>query len=134
MAANAPIHCSVITPERQVLDANAKSVVLPAHDGLRGVLKDHAPLLCELGTGVLRVDTENEGSKEFFVDRGFAQVLSNEVTILTEHAGSADEVSRADAEKALAEAEKMPMTDDASREARQRALDVAKAKLHIARK
>ena len=70
------LHCSIITPEQQVFDANATSVVLPAHDGLVGILHDHAPLLCEMGTGVLRIETEREGQKEFYVDGGFAQVLN----------------------------------------------------------
>lgn len=132
MAHEKSLHCSVITPERQVLDADATSVVLPAHDGLVGVLKDRAPLLCELGTGVLRVTTESDGLKEFFVDRGFAQVLSNEVTVLTERAGAAEEVSRADAEKALADAQAMPTTDDAARDAKLRAVQLARAKLRLA--
>src|ERR1043166_8389853 len=84
------LHCCVITPEQQVFDADATEVVLPAHDGLLGVLKSRAPLVCELGTGVLRVDTVGEGKKEFYVDGGFGQVLHDEVTILTERAAAAE--------------------------------------------
>jgi len=80
------------------------------------------------------VATLKEGRREFFVDRGFAQVLSNEVTILTERAGSGEEVSRADAEKALAEAHNLPAGNEAARMARSRAIDLARAKLRVAAK
>jgi F-type H+-transporting ATPase subunit epsilon len=134
MATKEALHCQVITPERQVLDADADAVVLPAHDGQIGVLKNRAPLLCQLGTGVLRVDTRDEGSKQFSVDGGFAQVLDNEVTILTERAEGAEEVTRERAQKLLADAEKMPAHDPASMAAKEKAVRRAKAQLQIATK
>lgn len=134
MATNAPLHCSVITPEHQVLDTDASAVVMPAHDGLVGILHNRAPLLTELGTGVLRVDTSGEGTREFYVDGGFAQVLNNEVTILTERAAAAEDIASSDAQKALQAAEAMPTQDEASSNARRRAIDRAKAQLAIAKK
>lgn len=86
MAKQKDIHCSVITPEQQVLDANATAVVIPAHDGQVGILFNRAPLLCELGKGTLRIDTVDEGQKKVRISGGFAQVLNNEVTVLTERA------------------------------------------------
>ena len=128
------LHCCVITPEAQVFDADANQVIIPAHDGLLGVLPGRAPLLCQLGTGVLRVDTANEGSREFYVDGGFAQVLNNEVTILSEHAAAGEDISRAKATKALEEAEKMPHHDEKGVEARNRAMASAKAQIKVAKK
>jgi len=128
------LHCCVITPEQQLFDAEATSVVLPAHDGLIGILHDRAPLLCELGTGVLRLESEKEGTRQFYVDGGFAQVLHNEVTILTERAAAAENVTRSDANKALEQAEKMPIKDEKSAAARSRAIARAKAQLQIATK
>jgi F-type H+-transporting ATPase subunit epsilon len=134
MATNAPLHCSVITPEQSVLDADATAVVMPAHDGQVGILHNRAPLLTELGTGVLRVDTTDQGPRQFFVDGGFAQVLNNEVTILTERAAAAENISAADAQKALQQAEALPAHDETSTVARRRAIDRAKAQLAIAKK
>ena len=126
--------CSVITPEEQVLEARAKSVVIPAHDGQIGILENRAPLLCELGTGVLRIDTTAEGPKEFFVDGGFAQVLDNNVMVLTERAAAAEDIDRAAARQALAEAEQMPLTDLACVAARSKAIARAKTQLRLAKK
>ncbi|MEK6643555.1 MAG: ATP synthase F1 subunit epsilon [Planctomycetota bacterium] len=129
-----PLHCCIITPEQQLFDADATNVVLPAHDGLIGVMNLRAPLLCELGTGVLRVDTPTEGSKEFYVDGGFAQVLNNDVTILTERAAAAETISKSESEKALTVANQMPMSDDKAIESRRRAVARAQAQIKIAKK
>ncbi len=132
MAKATPIKCSVITPEREVLSESAEAVVFPAHDGMVGILKDRAPLLCELGTGVLRVESGGQ-TKNVFIDAGFAQVHDNQVTILTERAALAENISRADAQKALSNAEAMPAHDEASVTARNKAIERAKAQLSIAR-
>lgn len=128
------IHCSVITPEEKVLEATATSVIIPAHDGQIGILKDRAPLLCKLGIGVMKMETTDQGLKEIYVDGGFAQVLNNNVTVLTDRAAEAENISRADAQKALTDAEQMPAHTVDEVTARQTAIDRAKAKLSIAKK
>lgn len=85
MAATRPLRLTVITPERQVLEEHAESVVIPAHDGELGVLEDRAPLMCELGIGQLRY-TQSGTTSRVFIDGGFAQVLQNQVTVLTPNA------------------------------------------------
>ncbi|GMU38822.1 MAG: ATP synthase F1 subunit epsilon [Phycisphaerae bacterium] len=131
MAKATTFHCSVITPEREVLSAEATSVVFPAHDGEVGVLVDRAPLLFALGIGILRIDGE-KGSQRFFIDGGFAQMLDNNLTILTSQALSQGEVSSAKAREALAAAEGMKITDDASWTARDKAIRRAKEQLKLA--
>lgn len=128
------LHCCVITPEHQVLDAGATEVILPAHDGLLGVLSGRAPLVCELGTGVLTVDTVEGAKQEYFVDGGFGQVLRDEVTILTERAAAGENISRSEAVKKLDAAHAMKITDEASFEARNRAIAGAQAQIKIAKK
>ncbi len=95
---------SVVTPERAVLECEARSVVFPAHDGELGILTDRAPLLCQLGIGVLRADVEDGGAHTLTIDGGFAQMVDNRLTILTEQAGEASEVDREAAQRALSEA------------------------------
>ena len=101
-------HASVITPERAVLEAEASSVVFPAHDGEVGVLPGRAPLLHEMGIGVLRLETA-EGDHTFFVDGGFAQMTGDKLTLLTEQAKRPEEIDRAAAEKALSSARELPL-------------------------
>lgn len=134
MVANKTLQCSVITPEEKVFEAAATAVVLPAHDGQVGILRDRAPLLCELGTGTLRIDTVDAGPREFLVDGGFAQVLNNEVMVLTERAAAAENISRADAEKALAEAKRMSNVGIDAVTNRRKAIQRAETQIRMARK
>ncbi len=86
------IALTVITPERQVLEAQAEAVVIPAHDGELGVLPERAALMCELGIGQLRY-TQASQTRRLFIDGGFAQVLDNHVTVLTSQALPAELVT-----------------------------------------
>ncbi len=134
MASAATIHVSVITPERKVLDTEATSVVFPQHDGLVGILKDRAPLVCELGIGVLRIETAGAGPKEFFIDGGFAQVCSNNVSILTQKAVPAEDITRAAADKAFTEASALPMKTDEQFAEHQAAVERARVQQKLASK
>ena len=105
MAVGAPVQFVVITPERRVVEDSADSVVFTAHDGEVGILRDRAPLMCELGIGQIRYETGAK-TQRVFIDGGFAQVLRNSVTVLTPHAIPADEITAdtiADAERAVSE-------------------------------
>lgn len=131
MAKNDTFHCSVITPERAVLEAEATFVAFPAHDGEVGILPGRAPLLFKMGIGSLRVESP-EGNREFFVDGGFAQMVENRLTLLTEQAKAVEDIDPAAAERALAEAREMPMISDAEFAARQRAIDRAETQIRLA--
>jgi F-type H+-transporting ATPase subunit epsilon len=131
MAKNDTFHCSVITPERAVLEADATFVAFPAHDGEVGILPGRAPLLFKMGIGSLRVESP-EGNREFFVDGGFAQMVENRLTLLTEQARAVEDIDPAAAERALAEAREMPMVSDAEFAARQRAVDRAETQIRLA--
>jgi F-type H+-transporting ATPase subunit epsilon len=131
MARTDTFHCSVITPERAVLEAEATQVVFPAHDGEVGILRGRAPLLYKMGSGLLRLEGP-EGDRSLFVDGGFAQMVDNRLTILTEQAKEVSELDRAAAERALAEARQMPMGTDSQFAARQRAVESARAQIKLA--
>jgi len=126
MARSNSFHCSVITPERAVLETEATFVAFPAHDGEVGILPNRAPLLYKMGAGELRVEGP-EGTRILFVDGGFAQMVENRLTLLTEVAKRLEEIDRAAIERQLAEAHQMPMVTDAEFKARQRVMDSAQA-------
>ena len=83
MVADKTFTCTVLTPERKVLETAATFAAIPAYDGEVGILHDRAPLLCRLGVGILRLDTP-AGAQRIFVDAGFAEMLDNRLTVLTE--------------------------------------------------
>ncbi len=132
MATNT-FHCSVITPERAVLETEATFVAFPAWDGEVGILRDRAPLLFKMGAGELRVESP-EGNQRLFVDGGFAQMVDNKLTLLTEQAKRIEEIDTAAVERSLAEARKLPMVSDAEFAARQRAVKSAETQIRLAAK
>lgn len=121
--------CSVVTPERVVVECEARFAALPAHDGEVGILRQRAPLLTRLDVGVLRIETVDGEKRELFVDGGFAEMVGNRLTVLTESATPVSELERADAERLLAEAREMESVAEADFEARQRQLRKARAQL-----
>ena len=132
MARTDTFQCSVITPERAVLETDATFVAFPAHDGEVGILRDRAPLLFKMGIGVLRVETP-EAKHKFFVDGGFAQMVDNRLTLLTEQARPVAEIDRAAADKAREEAQALPASGgEAEMAARQRAQQRARVLERIA--
>lgn len=99
--------CRVITPQAQVLNDEAVQAVVPCWDGLLGVLPNRAPMVMQLGTGELRIDfadmgTAKGGSRSYFVDDGFVQMLDNTLTILAANAVGADQLNETDAQAELA--------------------------------
>ncbi|HEY3246263.1 MAG TPA: ATP synthase F1 subunit epsilon [Phycisphaerae bacterium] len=124
--------CTVVTPDRQVLDTDATFVALPAHDGEIGILHNRAPLVCKLGIGVLRV-TAGGGQQRYFVDGGFAQVLDNNLTVLTPKALSSDQIDPAAAEASFRQVAASHPTDEAGQNARQAGMQRARAQLKAVR-
>ena len=79
------VRVSVVSPEHVLFEDEATSVVVPAYDGLLGILPRHAPLLALLGHGILTLKV-SAGHRRFRVGGGFVQVRSNLVRVVAEEA------------------------------------------------
>lgn len=132
MAKTDTFKCSVITPQRAVLECDATFAAFTAHDGEVGVLFNRAPLVCKLGIGSLRVESPTE-KHTLFIDGGFAEVVDNRLTILSEQAQTPDQLDRSAAKQALADAREMKPTDEPSSVAREKAIQRAKVQLKLAK-
>ncbi len=130
MAEGQTFRLSIVTPERAVLECEARSAVFPAWDGEIGILPRRSALLCRLGTGILRVQADG-GARHFFIDGGFGQMVENRLTILTEGAKEIAELDREEARQALQAAQEMPAGDEKAFGERQRAMDRARAALRL---
>jgi F-type H+-transporting ATPase subunit epsilon len=107
------IELVVVTPERQLLRGKAMEVQLPGESGYLGILPGHAPLITELGIGELSYhDASGKESEHMAIIRGFAEVLSDRVTVLAETAERAEEIDLQRAKDALARAEKRLAAND----------------------
>ena len=121
-----PFRCSIVTPSASAFDEDVQYVSMPAWDGQMGVMCDESPVLTRLGAGVLRIDPVSGASQYFMIDGGFAQVRNNTLTLLTDAAIPAGDLSGSEADQELAAANarvtKPGEDQDDVRHAQQRAL------------
>lgn len=94
----------VVAPDKTIWDAEAEEVILPSTTGQLGILTGHAPLLTALDTGVMRVRSDKTWVP-IALSGGFAEVDSNEVTVLVNAAERGDTIDQAKARVAFTEAE-----------------------------
>ncbi len=94
------LELEVVTPERHVLHESAKMIELPGLDGYLGILPGHAPLITELGIGVLSYRREEE-TRYLTVVHGYAEVLPDRVIVLAEISERAEEINLDRARSAL---------------------------------
>jgi F-type H+-transporting ATPase subunit epsilon len=107
------IELVIVTPERQLLRGKAVEVQLPGEGGYLGILPGHAPLITELGIGEFSYhDASGKESEHIALIQGFAEVLSDRVTVLAETAERAAEIDLKRAEEARARAEKRLASND----------------------
>ena len=96
----------IITPQSILLDETVTSVVVPATDGLMGILPRHAPMVASLDVGLLKY--EKGGSEEtMFVSGGFAEVRGDTVRIVSEAGEKPEEIDEERAAEAEARARKL---------------------------
>lgn len=130
MADNNTFKCTVVTPEQMVIETDCKLAIFPAHDGLMGILQNHAPLIGRVGHGKLRLETTN-GVKEYYIDGGFVQIKDNVLTILSD---GADLIETLDDKKISADLERarsLPSLTDADHQRRQHDVEVALEKQQL---
>ena len=123
--------CSLVTPESQILDEPVKYASIPAHDGQVGLAPDRAPLLAQLGDGMLRLDFEQGGSRLFFIGGGFAQMKDNNLSIVADEAIPAEDIVKQNAEKELADATALEAKNDEQIDIKLRAVGKARSKIAI---
>jgi F-type H+-transporting ATPase subunit epsilon len=128
----------VVTPERQVLSTEVDEVSAPGALGYFGVLPGHTPFITTLGVGELRYRSGNQW-EYLSITWGYAEVLPNKVTVLTETAEMAEEIDIERAERAKRRAEERlrewsTTVADVDFERASAALDRALTRLEVARK
>jgi F-type H+-transporting ATPase subunit epsilon len=109
------IELQIVTPQRHMLQETVQSVEIPGKEGYLGVLPGHAPLITELGVGILAY---RKGSENRFLTiiNGYAEVLPDRVIVLAEVSERAEEIdvarSRAAQDRAQAELAKTGVGSD----------------------
>ena len=128
----------VLAPDQNVFDGSADEVILPSTTGQIGILPGHISLLTAVDVGVLRVRA-NGGWNSIALMGGFAEVDSDEVTVLVNSAelGGSIDSSSAEAEfqkasTAVAGMEGQPTSPEKVKA--QQHLNVARARMQASKK
>jgi F-type H+-transporting ATPase subunit epsilon len=79
---------AVISPTDVGFEGSGESVIVPAYDGLLGILYGHAPMMTLLGSGDVTV-RDGSVTHHVPVSGGFLQVVDNQVSVLAEEMGEA---------------------------------------------
>ena len=133
MALEKSLRLVIVTPEKTLLDEVVTRLSFPLYDGDIGILPGRLPLIGRLGTGELRL-TQGDAEQRFFIDGGFVQVRDGVVTLLTNSAQRAAELSAPAAQADLEAAAKLTPTTDEGFKAKAAAQQRARRKLSIVRK
>ena len=93
----------VLAPDQSVFDDTADEIILPSTTGLLGVLPGHISMVTAIDFGVLRV-FKNGNWDSIALTGGFAEVESNEVTVLVNKAEMGKNIDSAIAQAELEKA------------------------------
>ena len=72
----------IISPEKSILNTEAKEVVIPSFEGEMGILRDHISLITFLRPGIIKV--EGNEKNNFFIISGVIDFKNNKLNILSD--------------------------------------------------
>lgn len=125
------LHLEIVTQEEMVFDDNeVDMVIVPASEGVMGILPRHAPILTTLGFGELVVRKGN-AEERFAIYGGVVDVRPGKVTVLAELASSSFALDLAEAEEARARAQKLITEGIPPDQYREAALTLRRAELNL---
>ena len=94
----------IISPEKSILNTEAKEVVIPSFEGEMGILRDHISLITFLRPGLIKIKEAIETN--FFVEEGTVEFKNNSLLILTSSAKKLQEINKDFLNTLLQDAEK----------------------------
>ncbi len=100
-----PLQVEVVSADEVVWSGTSTLIIAKTVDGDMGILPGHAPVLAVLAPGGVEIVTEDASREVVAVDGGFLSVAQGRVSILSEYARMADEISIDQAERELADAQ-----------------------------
>ncbi len=78
------MNISVLTPDRTVFEGSIKSLKVPGVGGAFEILRGHAALVSALKGGSVRIIEEDGSRKVFSIEKGFVEVLNNNISLLVQ--------------------------------------------------
>ena len=127
------ISLKVLAPNQNVFEGDAEEVILPSTTGQLGILPGHISLVTAIDIGVLRL-RNNSKWVSIALMGGFAEIESDEVTVLVNSAEIGSKIDTQIAEEALTKAKEQlnKLTDTEKSSEKIKAInEVSKAQARI---
>ena len=107
------ISLKVLAPNQNVFEGEAEEVILPSTTGQLGVLPGHISLVTAIDIGVLRLRSNSQWTSIALMG-GFAEIESDEITVLVNSAeiGSKINIQNAELELSKAKSELEKFSDN----------------------
>ncbi len=87
-----PLTLEIVTPEKRIYNkSNVERVKIPCTSGDIEVLPGHIPFILMINPGEIRVMNERE-TDQIAIDKGFAEIFGDKISILTEGAIDVDDI------------------------------------------
>ncbi len=116
------IQFDLVSPERKLASMQASEVQIPGSEGDMTAMADHMPIITTLRPGVVKA-TGSEGTQEYVVSGGFAEVTPTSVSVLAEQAVPRADVTPEFLDRLREQAEEAhAQTTDTARDATAKAL------------
>ena len=78
------MNVSVLTPDQELYAGPATAVTVPGANGQMQILNNHAALVSALQAGTVKVKKDNGETISYNIEKGFVEVLKNEVSVLVQ--------------------------------------------------
>jgi len=72
----------IITPEKEILNGEVKSIKVPGKSGEFEMLNNHTSIISTLTNGEIRIITTNDKTERFTINGGVIEMLQNKIIVL----------------------------------------------------
>ncbi|MCH7738609.1 MAG: F0F1 ATP synthase subunit epsilon [Chloroflexi bacterium] len=126
-----PFRLEVVTAEEELFAGDVDILIAPGREGQLAILPHHAPLLTQLGPGLLEIRTGGE-AEELAVSGGFLEILGNRAVVLADAAERAEDIDIDRAEAAMKRAQERVASHDSDVDLERALAQVARARTRVA--
>ena len=99
------MHLDIVSAEEKHFSGNVKNIIAAAMMGEVGIYPKHTPMITPLKPGEVKIITEEDEEKLFFISGGVIEVQPDIVTVLADTAIRGEDLDEAKAEESKKRAE-----------------------------
>ena len=99
------MHLDIVSAEEEIFSGNVKNIIAAATMGEVGIFPKHTPMITPLKPGEVKIITEQDEEKLFFISGGVLEVQPDIVTVLADTAIRGEDLDEAKAAESKKRAE-----------------------------